>query len=328
MGILRDQKFITYSSKEDVGDDLVRCVFQDSRGTVWMGTNEKGLVRYTNGTFSSVTTEDGLSSNVILALDEDRDGTLLVGTPDGLNRISHGSISVLTSADGLADDFVRSILSDHRGSLWVGTRRGLSRLKNGHFTKYTQADGLGSDLVGALLEEGADDLWIGTLHGLTRLQNGRLRNYTTADGLSGDVITALYRDADGNLWIGTEGGGLSEFRDGKFIAVPAALHLPQVIYGIAEDVNQNLWFSSDSGIFRTGRIELNRFLHGQNVPVPVVSYGASDGLRIGESSGGGHPAAWRTTTGALWFATLKGVAILRSDAKLNRLPPPVAIESV
>jgi ligand-binding sensor domain-containing protein/signal transduction histidine kinase len=328
IGILRDQKFTTYASREDVGDDLVRCVFGDSRGTVWMGTNEKGLVRYENGRFSSITTADGLSSNVILALAEDRDGSLLVGTPDGLNRIRRGEISILTSADGLADDFVRSILSDGHGSLWIGTRRGLSRLKNGRFTTYTQADGLGSDLVGALLEDGPDELWIGTLHGLTRLANGRLKNYTTADGLSSDVITALYKDSDGILWIGSEGGGLSEFRNGRFIRIPAELRLPQVIYGIAEDITQNLWFSSDSGIFRANRTELDRFAHGKRVVVPVVSYGASDGLRIGESSGGGHPAAWKAKNGALWFATLKGVAILRSDAKLNRLPPPVAIESV
>ena len=328
MGILRDQKFTTYASKEDVGDDLVRCVFEDSRGTVWMGTNENGLVRFDHGKFSSITTADGLSSNVILALAQTPDGTLLAGTPDGLDRIRHGAISNLTSADGLADDFVRSILSDAEGSLWIGTRRGLSHYQNGHFTTYTQVDGLGSDLVGSLLEDGQGGLWIGTLHGLTRLEHGKLRNYTTADGLSGDVITALYRDSDGILWIGTEGGGLSEFRDGRFMPVPASLRLPQVIYGIAEDRTQNLWFSSDSGIFRAGRKELDAFVRGQKVVVPVVSYGASDGLRIGESSGGGHPAAWRAHDGSLWFATLKGVAILRSDAKLNRLPPPVVIESV
>jgi signal transduction histidine kinase/ligand-binding sensor domain-containing protein len=327
--ILRQQRFATYTIREGLPDDLIRCVLQDRDGVVWIGTNAGGLTRYRNGRFSTLTTRDGLASNVILALARGADGALLVGTPDGLNLLRDGRVSLLTSADGLPDDFVRSILSTPDGRLWVGTRRGLTSLKDGRFTIYGRADGLGSDLVGAMLADGNGGLWVSTLHGLTHLHEGRLKNYTTKDGLSSDIITALYRDSEGIVWIGTQDGGLNAFIKDHFVSFPASMHLPNTIYGIAEDLDQDLWISSNIGIYRISRRELAGFAMKRRSTITVVSYGTSDGLRISESSGGGHPAICRAADGSLWFATLKGVAVVRGPhPQRNRTPPGIVIESV
>ncbi len=329
LSILRPQRFTTYTARDGLADDLVRCVLEDRAGVIWIGTNAGGLTRYQHGRFSTLTTRDGLASDVILALARKADGTLLVGTPDGLNEIRNGVVSLLTSADGLPDDFVRSILAGADGQLWIGTRRGLACLKHGRITVYGQADGLGSDLVGAIVADARGGLWISTLDGLTRLQNGKLRNYTTKDGLSSDVITALYRDTEGVVWIGTQDGGLNAYIDGRFVRFPSSLNLPSAIYGIVEDLDQDLWISSNIGIYRVSRKELIAFAMRRQNTVIAISYGTSDGLRISESSSGGHPAIWRADDGSLWFATLKGVAVVSGPhPRLNRVPPGVVIESV
>ena len=329
LNILRPQHFATYTVRNGLPDDQVRCIFQDREGRIWVGTNTGGLARYEHGRFSVLTTRDGLASDVILALAEDADGTLLVGTPDGLNLIRNGSISLLTSADGLPDDFIRSILAGSDGTLWIGTRRGLASFKDGRPTTYNQADGMGSDLIGAMLADGSGGLWISTLHGLTHLQNGRLRNYTTADGLSSNVVTALYRDEEGVLWIGTQDGGLNAFIQQRFVRFPASLGLPSTIYGIDEDLDRDLWIASNTGIYRVSRQKLAGFAAGRRSAVTAVAYGTSDGLKISETSGGGHPTIWRTRDGSLWFATVKGVAVVHGPhPRLNRVPPGVVIEAV
>jgi signal transduction histidine kinase/ligand-binding sensor domain-containing protein len=321
--VLRDEKFIAYT------DDLVRCVFQDRRGTVWLGTNSRGLNRFLNHKFSIIGTKDGLSSDVILALAEDSDGNLLVGTPDGLNVLRNGRDTILTSADGLADDFVRSIYKDVDDSVWVGTRRGLSHWSKGKFKTYTQADGLGSDLIGAMLRDDRKNLWIATLRGLTCFNDGKFKNYTVGDGLSSNVITALYQDSAETLWIGTQGGGLNRLRNNQIAHYPSTLGLPEVVYGILEDAHQNLWLASKTGIFRVSKNNLNRFAEGRTSTVTLIAYGTGDGLRVSECSGGGHPAAWKNKDGSLWFSTLKGIAVIDPErAKVNLLPPPVALESV
>ncbi|MCU1295485.1 MAG: putative two-component system sensor kinase, partial [Bryobacterales bacterium] len=139
--ILRTQKFVTYSFRDAGIDPQIRCVFGTRDGTVWIGTDGAGLKRFKDKQFSNLTTTSGLGSNVVLALGEQPDGALLVGTPDGLNRVNHGFISSLTTAQGLAEDFIRSLYTDRDGSLWVGTRRGLSHVSGEQVTTYTQTDG-------------------------------------------------------------------------------------------------------------------------------------------------------------------------------------------
>ncbi|WP_433970015.1 triple tyrosine motif-containing protein [Tunturiibacter gelidiferens] len=41
----------------------------------------------------------------------------------------------------------------------------------------------------------------------------------------------------------------------------------------------------------------------------------------------GHPAAWRTTEGLLWFATRRGVAVIDPNRLTeNLIPPPIVVE--
>ena len=333
--ILRDQKFTTYGRKEGLSDDFVRCIFRDRNGIIWIGTNNAGLDSFETGTFSALTAKEGLSSNVILSLAEDAAGNLLVGTPDGLNIVrknAHGAIGpvhVLTSADGLADDFVRSIYKDLDESVWIGTRHGLSHWTKDGFRTYTQADGLGSDFVGALLRDHQGNLWIGTLQGLTRFNAGRFTNYTVKDGLSSNVITALAEDENNVLWIGTQDGGFNRLKTGKIFHYPSSLGIPDVIYGILEDSGQNFWIPAKTGIFRISRNQLNAFAEGRTRSIVVASYGALDGLRVNECSGGGHPAASASPHGTLWFATLRGVAAINpQQSDVSHPPPPVVLESV
>ena len=59
----------------------------DRHGTVWAGTGE-GLYRSTvAGGWLRLTTADGLASNQVLAVFEDADGGLWVGTPSGVSRV-------------------------------------------------------------------------------------------------------------------------------------------------------------------------------------------------------------------------------------------------
>jgi signal transduction histidine kinase/ligand-binding sensor domain-containing protein len=326
--IFRSLEFRTFAGSAENLDDVIRCVFADSHNAIWAGTNSRGLVRYQNGTFSHLTVSNGLSSDVIVSLGEDSAGDLYVGTPDGLNRIHNGAVSVITSADGLPDDFIRSIHGAKDGGIWIGTRRGVSLLRDGHFQNFTHADGLGSDLVGSVLSD-AKGVWIATLQGLTRRSENRFTNFTVAQGLSSNVITALYEDTAGTLWIGTQGGGLNRLANSVFQHFPPALGLPDVIYGIAEDNQKNLWLASDAGIFRVSRSALDQYAPGSKAAVPeVISYGTSDGLRVSESSGGGHPGITKGADGSIWFATLKGVAVTRAQGRGNQSAPPVVIESV
>jgi len=324
--ILRRENFRTIPG---LSDHLITAITQASDGAMWVGTDGDGLDRWQAGNIQHLSTHSGLLSETILALAPGAAGSMWIGTPDGLNHIEGAKVRTYTSADGLPDDLIRSLLSDDDSSLWIGTRHGLAHLQNDRFVTLTHSDGLGSDLVGALLKSHASnssDLWIGTLDGLARLRDGHIKTFTKKDGLSGDTITALAEDPHGTLWIGTKGAGLSALTATGFTSMHRD-DLPQTIDSILQDDRGNLWLGSSRGVIRVSAAALIKCGSLSTCDPHPVSYGRTDGMPTEEAVGVGHPAAWRTTEGLLWFATRKGVAIT-DPAHLteNLITPPVVIE--
>jgi ligand-binding sensor domain-containing protein/signal transduction histidine kinase len=330
LSLLKDKKFTTYTSKEGLGSDVIKSIYEDRKGNMWIGTNGGGLSLLKDGKFTTYTTADGLSSNVVLALFGDGDGNLWVGTPDGLDRFRDGNFKTFTSADGLANDFVRSIYADQNGNLWIGTSGGLTRIRGDRFNVYTTADGLPNDFIGTIYEDVQGNIWIGTLGGLSEFKDEKFTTYTTHDGLSSGVVISLHEDADGALWIGTSGGGLNRLKQGKFTTYTTRIGLPDdVVYSILEDRQNSLWLGSNKGIFRVNKNELDDFANGKVGSITSLLYGPADGMITRECSGGGHPAGWRGADGKLWFATIRGVAMIDPERiTLNDQPPPVTIEQV
>jgi signal transduction histidine kinase len=321
--MLRQQRFRTLPS---LSGHPITTITQTADRAVWLGTRDEGLFRYEHGQTRRLSIRDGLSSDIILALAADRDGSLWIGTPDGLNHLRGQKIESYTSADGLPDDFVRSLFTDIDGTLWVGTRRGLAHLQNRHLTTLSRADGLKSDLIGAMLRSSSNDLWVGTLDGLTRIRGGNLTAFTKVQGLSGDAITSLLEDASHTLWVGTKDGGLSRSLANGFIPVNAQ-YLPHEIDAILEDDRGYLWLTSNRGITRVLASELMACGEAPPCNPHIATYGSSDGMPSEDTSSGGHPSAWRMSDGHLWFATRKGVAIVDpADLRENPTPPPIVIE--
>jgi len=88
----------------------VMALFVDSRGRLWIGTNESGLGCYDPSLreMAFYTVETGLTADSIRAVTEDDKGCIYVGTVDGLSRINtDGSISEIQ--DMSIDTGIRSL---------------------------------------------------------------------------------------------------------------------------------------------------------------------------------------------------------------------------
>ncbi|MEO8237882.1 MAG: two-component regulator propeller domain-containing protein [Flavobacterium sp.] len=69
-------------------DNQIRCIYEDKAKNLWLGTQEGGLLlfdRKTN-TFKRLTADDGLPSNTILRILEDKEGNLWMSTYNGICR--------------------------------------------------------------------------------------------------------------------------------------------------------------------------------------------------------------------------------------------------
>ena len=93
--------------------------------------------------FKRLSVDDGLSQNTVLALTQDHNNKLWVGTIDGLNWYEGSRfVSYYKAPDdttSLANNHVYSLHTDSKGTVWVGTQVGLSRynIVGNNFTNYS-----------------------------------------------------------------------------------------------------------------------------------------------------------------------------------------------
>ncbi|NIS83204.1 MAG: GAF domain-containing protein, partial [Anaerolineales bacterium] len=173
--------------------------------------------------FERLTIEDGLSQNAVLAIAQDAQGFLWLGTEDGLNKFDGYQFTIYKhdpdDPSSLIDSFVSALFVDLKGELWIGTRSGLDRYDRatGTFIHYPREWDDPSYLEGAwvisLYEDSQGTLWVGTEEGGL---NGMDRNTETfthyvhdkddPTSLIENAVRVIYEDADGNLWIGTHDG--------------------------------------------------------------------------------------------------------------------------
>ncbi len=88
----KDKKFYNAFKALGLNYDIAISVDRRTNGEIWVGTDGEGIYRLVNGRFVHYTTEDGLASNTIWLVYEDREGTVWIGADGGgLIKYSHGS---------------------------------------------------------------------------------------------------------------------------------------------------------------------------------------------------------------------------------------------
>ena len=105
--------------------EFVRCMYQDTKGNYWFGTNGNGIIRYDGKTLERVTIEQSPMWLAIRKIIEDKVGNIWFGTSSGLVKYDGTKFTLYTTKDGLTTNVVQSIFEDNKGQLWFGTWQGL-----------------------------------------------------------------------------------------------------------------------------------------------------------------------------------------------------------
>lgn len=201
----------------------VFAIHQDAQRLIWFGT-ASGLVRWNgSNSLTTMTTKDGLSSDQISAVADDRAGNLWVGTKtSGLNVYRNGTFTNVSDFPG---EEISSLYVDGEDRLWVGTLgTGLVCHQENRWSRITTRDGLVSNTIGYVIDDAAGYLWVGSNAGLMRIRKQTLldrmrrqnvslnvRVFGRADGLPTRECTigsqpGAWRGRDGRLWMPTTKG--------------------------------------------------------------------------------------------------------------------------
>ena len=304
-----------------------RSLLRDRKGSLWIGTLDQGLLHIHQGRTDCFTRADGLSSNTVSSIFEDREGNIWVATVSGLDRFHDSAVTMVSVKQGLSSNYVHSVVATQDGSVWLGTLNGLNRLKDGTITIYQKHrakaasraasasvervvldDGLPSDDVQSLFEDSRGRIWVSTKEGLACLEDSR---FVRVGAAVGGATLSIAGDRSGNLWISDMNRGLIHLLRGELVeAVPWANlrgnHAPFLAFDPARG---GLWLGLAEGgmsYFKDGQIR--------------ESYASTNGLGRGRITGlnvDHDGALWASTEGGLSLVKNGRVATLNNE---NGLP--------
>jgi signal transduction histidine kinase/ligand-binding sensor domain-containing protein len=241
-----------------------QAMLYDRENSLWIGDVRHGLIRRVNGRTDRFTVADGISSESVNKIFEDREGSVWVATNAGLDRFRDMKVVTLTSREGLPLDQAGAILASKDGSIWVsrsGGRSSLVHMKVGEFTSYAPGNnGLPRASVTSLFEDSRGLLWVGVGSGIAWREHDRFHSVAipTHPGVL-NLVRAFAEDVDGTLWVSTTDPEctLVGVRNDRVIEALSRSQIGDQIVSLAADPAGGVWLGLLSGLslYRHGRFE-------------------------------------------------------------------------
>ncbi|HEX3006444.1 MAG TPA: two-component regulator propeller domain-containing protein [Bacteroidales bacterium] len=244
-------------------------VFIDSRNVYWITTYGNGLFRYEPQTgllenYQYSNRENSLPSNYLLAITEDRFGSLWIGSEyAGIIKVVRQRFKVQyfrpekDNSPGTSNN-VKVVFEDSKKNVWVGTKNGSLYLYNQTLASYRCIHKNMNPYT--ILEDHESRIWIGTKGNGIYVYNlsgdKQLMHFVNEAGsnksLAHNSVFNIIQDSHKRIWVATFGGGLDllENNNGKysfkhFFSNEGNKSYIRYLY---EDHTGNIWAGSYAGL--------------------------------------------------------------------------------
>lgn len=265
--------------------EVVHCELLDKDGNLWFSINGEGAYRYDGKTFTNFTTKDGLCTNNVGAIIQDKSGNILFGTDMGVCRYDGKYFSTIPITDTLN---ITSLFEDHDGILWMGVmNKGIYRYDGANLSnvlskyKHPFYGDKVEKFISDIIQDKKGNIWFSSWNGggVWRFDGKEFKNFLPSleyyktdqdkrkigmaqsssyftpanntfvqseDNISDDMIFSMTEDKAGNIWFATRRHGACSF-DGKIFTEFGKKKgfLSDGTYSILEDKKGIFWFTTE-----------------------------------------------------------------------------------
>jgi signal transduction histidine kinase/ligand-binding sensor domain-containing protein len=255
-------QILRLTERDGLAGDLVRAIFEDREGNIWIGT-QSGVTRVTEATIRSVSTQEGATAEQISTLVANDDGELLVQVPDGLMRLSPTKHDLYRSIAGIDLRLISAMRADpDQHQTWIATGDGhVLRYARGNFEVVAfKTVPLGP--ISAIECDRQGHLWLfdGRRFIVLDLATKSDRVVDTPAYFRANQKHFALIDENDRVWLGSEGGTVAVYDGSKFRVYGKADGLPDgQLSGIYQNRHRSgrIWLASDNGL---SALDGNRFV--------------------------------------------------------------------
>ena len=213
--------------------DVVVCAYCMSDGSLYFGTFNGGLARYSHGTWKAWSAAPkGLANNSVWCLGEDKAHRLLIGTlGSGLQIFNPRTETFATfnmKNTKLACDYINSISPAKGNNVLLGHSQNISFFntsngKTSNLSSSRQGTSFPSPSVNYAMMDSRGIIWMASPAGITMYDptTGQLENVNELNGTQGAVGCMVVESKDHNMWLISEflitHVKLSKDTDGKWM---------------------------------------------------------------------------------------------------------------
>ncbi|MBI5020829.1 MAG: hypothetical protein HZB59_05280 [Ignavibacteriales bacterium] len=277
-----------------VGDTIlgkgkeIWSIYQDTKENYWFAVEGRGVCRYDGKVIQNFTEKDGLCSNFVRSIQEDRAGNIWFGTRDGVCFFDGKTFRTVNLSSAPKEKIFHGIFKNRKGDLYFGARDGVHHYDGISFTFLPlPLDEIDLKMrreqpsyqhtaysVYSILEDKDGVLWFGTETKGVYRYDGNSFSRINNEELNAPIRT-IYQDKKGNYWFGNNGSGLFHY-DGKIltnITKEKSLSNPAFrkslkgkegtlarAWTINEDNDGNLWIGTiDAGVWRYDEEKLTNY---------------------------------------------------------------------
>lgn len=371
-----------YNNPYSLSDNAIYSLVLDREDGVWIGTYFGGVNYYPKqytpiDRYFPRVGENSISGNAIREIKKDSFGNIWIGTEDaGLNKFDPktGDFQNYSSVrnQGILSHYNIHGLLPRKDELWIGTfEHGLDimDIKTGkikrHYGTSLQEGGMRSDFILYIYETRNKDVYILTSSGIHRYKP-ESKSFELIEGFPEIYhYTTFIEDNKGVLWAGTYWDGLFYYNPKtndkgfyRFERNNKSSLSSNVINGLFEDSNNNLWITTENGLnlFNPKKNNFSRYTTEDGLPSNVTYsiledndsnlwISTSNGLvefntkkqefKIFTKSNGllsdqfNYSSAFKDKKGKMYFGSVNGLISFNPDEfKQNKYHPPIYITNI
>lgn len=318
---ITSNKIININKDNGLTHERIRDILLDNNGTLWFATFYGGINNFNPKDFITFSTNEGLLSNQILAINKTANNKIIAGTFDGVStfNLENGNIKNVTNyttLNGLPHNRTYSIYKDNYNFIWLGTKKGI--VITNDFQNFTPILDQQSDIeseIYTIIQENENTYWAGGEDGLFQITFSKFPHkyivlqYNNENIPSND-ISSLAIDNNKNIWIGYRHAGIRVKKNngGGFITPTLSKEIENISSISVQ--NNKIWIGTDTkGLFCIENPQIDK-------EISVKQYTEAEGLTSGNIY-----AIAPIKENEVWIGSEKGVDKLLFDdqSSINRI---------